>query len=60
VHFVGDVQEGREAVTFDPAKHFPALVLAAARLPELRMMVVDPIVSAVAGDSHQNAEVRRG
>jgi putative DNA primase/helicase len=26
----------------------------------LRLMIVDPIVSAVAGDSHHNAEVRRG
>jgi putative DNA primase/helicase len=59
VHFVDDVQEGREPVPFDPAKHIPALALAASRLPNLRMMIVDPIVSAVAGDSHQNAEVRR-
>jgi putative DNA primase/helicase len=59
VHFVGDVQEGREPVPFDPSKHFAALALAASRLPRLRMMIVDPIVSAVAGDSHQNAEIRR-
>lgn len=60
VHFVSDVREGSEANTFDPAKHFPALALAAAKLPGLRLMIVDPIVSAVAGDSHHNAEVRRG
>jgi putative DNA primase/helicase len=60
VHFVGNVREGRGVVPFDPAKHFPALVSAASRLPELRLMIVDPIVSAVSGDSHKNAEVRRG
>jgi putative DNA primase/helicase len=60
VHFVGDVKQGGEPVPFDPAAHFPALALAASRLPDLRLMIVDPIVSAVAGDSHHNAEVRRG
>jgi len=60
VHFVGDVRQGGEPVPFDPATHFPALALAASRLPDLRLMIVDPIVSAVAGDSHHNAEVRRG
>jgi hypothetical protein len=60
VHFVGGVRVADESVSFDPALHFPALALQASRLPELRMMIVDPIVSAVAGDSHKNAEVRRG
>ena len=60
VHFVGDVRHGGEPIPFDPAVHFPVLALAASRLPELRLMIVDPIVSAVAGDSHHNAEVRRG
>jgi putative DNA primase/helicase len=60
VHFVGEVQQRGEPVPFDPAAHFPALALAASRLPNLRLMIVDPIVSAVAGDSHHNAEVRRG
>ena len=27
---------------------------------EIKLLIVDPIVSAVAGDSHKNAEVRRG
>src|SRR5215218_1918031 len=59
-HFVGGVKVADESVSFDPALHFPALALVASRLPDLRMMIVDPIVSAVAGDSHKNAEVRRG
>lgn len=60
VHFVDTVREADESIPFDPAKHFPALALAASRLTNLRLMIVDPIVSAVAGDSHKNAEVRRG
>jgi len=56
---VDHVRDGPEPIPFDPARHFAALALAASRLPDLRMMIVDPIVSAVAGDSHQNAEVRR-
>lgn len=60
VRFVGDVfsLEGRRA--FDPATDAPALLVAAESLPALRLLIVDPVVSAVAGDSHKNAEVRRG
>ena len=29
-------------------------------LPSVRLIVIDPVVSAVSGDSHKNAEVRRG
>ena len=61
VHFVTDVRQGGvEGVPFDPAQHFPALALAASRIPGLLMMIVDPIVSAITGDSHKYAEVRRG
>ncbi len=60
VHFVGNVVQADEPVPFDPASHFPALTHAASKLPELRLMIVDPVVSAVSGDSHHNAEVRRG
>jgi putative DNA primase/helicase len=60
VHFVGPTVESiGERRPFDPATDFPALVYEAAKLPALRLMLVDPIVSAVAGDSHKNAETRR-
>jgi hypothetical protein len=36
-----------------------ALEVAAARLQAPRLLIVDPIVSAVHGDSHKSAEVRR-
>jgi putative DNA primase/helicase len=34
--------------------------LPAGKLPNLLLIIIDPIVSAVAGDSHKNAETRRG
>lgn len=60
VHFVGDMKTADGSRAFDPAEDFAALELEAARIPGLRLVIVDPIVSAVAGDSHKNAEVRRG
>ncbi len=45
---------------FDPATDMPALERAARRIPDLALVIIDPIVSAVQGDSHKNAEVRRG
>lgn len=44
---------------FDPAQDMAALDAAADRLGSVRLLIADPIVSAVAGDSHKNAEVRR-
>jgi putative DNA primase/helicase len=38
----------------------PALLMEAQELPALVLVIIDPVVSAVAGDSHKNAEVRRG
>lgn len=59
-HFVGRVNDPEGTRPFDPAGDFPDLELAAARMRNLRLVIVDPIVSAVAGDSHKGAEVRRG
>lgn len=60
VRFVGDVTENGERYPFDPARDVSALATQAALLGNVAMIVVDPLVSAVAGDSHKNAEVRRG
>ena len=59
IWFVGDVREGHDRVAFDPARHMGALELQATRIGDVKMVIVDPVVSAVAGDSHKNAEVRR-
>lgn len=59
VHFVDGVGEGEQKRAFDPGHDMPLLEAAARALPAPRLLIVDPIVSAVAGDSHKNAEVRR-
>jgi putative DNA primase/helicase len=60
VFMVGDVREGCERYPFDPARDMGALRASLASIPDVRLIVIDPIVSAVTGDSHKNAEVRRG
>ncbi len=45
---------------FDPATNSASLLEAARKLPSLTALLVDPIVSASAGDSHKNSETRRG
>ncbi len=60
VHVVRGVTEAGERYPFDPARDIDALRFALAGIPDVRLLVVDPIVSAVSGDSHKNAEVRRG
>jgi hypothetical protein len=49
-----------ESYPFDPSRDVEALRHALLALPDVRLIVVDPVSSAVAGDSHKNAEVRRG
>ncbi|WP_169604456.1 AAA family ATPase [Methylococcus geothermalis] len=58
--FITDVQAEDGRRPFDPARDMPALLRAAREVGEVRLLLVDPIVSAVAADSHKNAEVRRG
>ena len=45
---------------FDPGRDIEGLLDAARKLPGLKAVMVDPVVMAVAGDSHKNAETRRG
>lgn len=58
VHFVGDVRTEHEARPFDPAADMPALAEVLEKVRP-RLLILDPIVSAVAADSHKNGEVRR-
>jgi putative DNA primase/helicase len=46
--------------SFDPATDITDLLIAARETPELVAVLIDPIVSAMAGDSHKNSETRRG
>jgi putative DNA primase/helicase len=59
VHFLQDVRRGNQVRPFDPATDTDALRATLANLADVRLLIVDPIVSAVGGDSHKNAEVRR-
>lgn len=60
IHFVNGVRDGGKVYPFDPARDVDALRDALAGIKNLHLLIVDPIVSAVSGDSHKNAEVRRG
>ena len=59
VHFVGDTTSNYELRSFDPATDMQPLMIKAASIPDLALLIIDPIVNAVAGDSHKNGEVRR-
>jgi putative DNA primase/helicase len=59
VFFITGVQLSGEVLPFDPARDMVALTEAALKIGGIRLLVVDPVVSAVAGDSHKNTEVRR-
>ena len=58
VHFIDGIS-GSEGEAFDPGRDMPLLETTAERLAAPRLLILDPIVSAVAGDSHKGAEVRR-
>lgn len=60
VYFISDVREGNERRAFDPARDIEPLRRKLLEVGDVRLLIVDPIVSAISGDSHKNAEVRRG
>lgn len=60
IHFVKSVAADGKKRPFDPSIDMGALATAAGSVPNLKMVIVDPVVLMVAGDSHKNTEVRRG
>jgi putative DNA primase/helicase len=59
VHFIQTATDGERIRSFDPATDIAQLRSAIRQLgihPDL--LIVDPIVSAVAGDSHKGSETR--
>lgn len=61
IKFIGDIKdEVKGKRGFDPATDIEDLEKRIAEMDNLAMIIIDPIVMAVAGDSHKNAEVRRG
>ena len=60
VYLVGVVREAEQSRAFDPAYDMGELAVAAEGRGDISLIIVDPLVSAIRGDSHKNAEVRRG
>lgn len=58
-YFVQGTRVDGEVIPFDPASHMTALEDQARAIGGVRLLIVDPVVSAVQGDSHKNTEVRR-
>jgi putative DNA primase/helicase len=59
VKFVTGTEGSGGNFPFDPAKDMTELRDVAQSWGNVRLLIVDPVVSAVAGDSHKNADTRR-
>lgn len=59
VFFITGTKSGDELLPFDPARDIAKLHSAAQKIGGVKLLIVDPVVSAVTGDSHKNTEVRR-
>jgi putative DNA primase/helicase len=59
-HYISGISEGGKRRPFDPARDMASLIEKARSLPELRQMILDPVVSAIPGNGNNNNEVRRG
>ena len=57
--FISGARVDGEVQPFDPATDMGRLLEAVEQIGGIKMLVVDPVVSAVTGDSHKNTEVRR-
>lgn len=59
-YFITGSRVNGEVTSFDPARDVPDLRQRVHQIGGMSLLIVDPIVSAVSGNSHQNGEVRRG
>ena len=59
IRIVHQAFDGRGHRKFDPASDIPNLQAAAGELDDVRLIVVDPVVSVVPNNSHKTAETRR-
>jgi putative DNA primase/helicase len=59
VHFISEAVENSEKRAFDPAIDIEPLNDAASKIEDLALLILDPIVNAVANNSHNNGDVRR-
>lgn len=58
-HFIEGITENGQSVPFDPAQDMLDLYRAVERIGGVSLLIIDPIVSAVAGDMHRANDVRR-
>jgi putative DNA primase/helicase len=58
-HFIDGISENGESVPFDPAQDILDLHRKAEEIGGVSLLLIDPIVSAVAGDMHRANDVRR-
>lgn len=58
-YFIEGTRLKGEITSFDPARDFANLEEQCESIGGVKLIVVDPVVSAVTGDSHKNTEVRR-
>lgn len=58
-YFIEATRRDGEVAPFDPARDLPQLQAAIEKIGGIKLLIVDPVVSAVTGDSHKNTEVRR-
>lgn len=59
IYFISDVFEHSKPRAFDPSRDILKLYEKAAQIGEVRLIIVDPVVNVISGDSHKNGEVRR-
>lgn len=59
IYFVKGATVDGESVPFDPARDMTSLMLKIEEIGNVSLLIVDPVVTVVAGDSHKNTEVRR-
>lgn len=58
-HFIEGIAQNGETLSFDPSQDIPELHRAVCRIGGVSLLLIDPIVSAVAGDMHRANDVRR-
>lgn len=60
IYFVASTIEDGESRSFDPGRDFTLLLHKAKDIGNVKLLIVDPIVSAIVGDGHKANDVRRG
>lgn len=62
IAFVQDelANKNKKEKYFDPSRHMPILEHALKQIGNFGLVIIDPVVSAIAGDHNKNEDVRRG